>query len=155
MKGNPDRHGMDMVVKVIAHRLKGFIFLFGAYLVMSGYKSPGGGFSGGIVIACVLVLLTLAEGQPMGLNSVGKHVAAVMGSLAALIILLIFAAGMFLPAGIRARFLPAGLDLMHLYDICIAVAVSMLVFVVFTIFSATHIEEKGGKRRMIMRGRGK
>lgn len=152
MNENTPRRGMDMVVKVIAHRLKGFIFLFGAYLVVSSHHSPGGGFAGGVVIACSLILLTLAEGQQVALKTVGKTVAAGLGGVGALLLLAIFAAGM-LPAELKAVILPSGVGLMQLCDVCIGVVVSMLLFVVFSILAATHIEEKAGKRRMIMRGR--
>lgn len=39
-----------------AHLLTPFIFLFGLYVVFNGHLSPGGGFSGGIIIGSGLIL---------------------------------------------------------------------------------------------------
>ena len=44
------REGMDLVAKSITGWLKGFIFLFGVYLVLHSHETPGGGFAGGKVL---------------------------------------------------------------------------------------------------------
>ena len=57
----PDRRpeGMGIIVKTVARWLKGFILLYGIYLVLYGHLTPGGGFAGGVVIACAFILLTM------------------------------------------------------------------------------------------------
>ena len=39
-----------------------FLFLFGFYLIAFGHLSPGGGFTGGVVMAAVVILLTVVFG---------------------------------------------------------------------------------------------
>ncbi|MDD5674351.1 MAG: MnhB domain-containing protein, partial [Chitinivibrionales bacterium] len=78
--------GMSMLVKTATRWLKGFIMLFGIYLILNGHNSPGGGFTGGVIIACSLVLITLAEGQKR-LRVKQMLLATVLASLGALIFL--------------------------------------------------------------------
>ena len=40
--------GMTVIVKTITRWVKVFIFLFGAYIIVTGHLSPGGGFAGGV-----------------------------------------------------------------------------------------------------------
>ena len=46
-----------------AHFLTPFILLFGIYVVVNGHLSPGGGFSGGIIIGSGLIFYATACGQ--------------------------------------------------------------------------------------------
>ena len=39
-----------------------FLYIFGFYLIFYGHLSPGGGFTGGVVIATIFVLLTITFG---------------------------------------------------------------------------------------------
>jgi energy-converting hydrogenase B subunit I len=55
--------GMSPVVQVIARLLAGLLFLFGAYIVMHGHLTPGGGFAGGVLIAAAFILMSLAFGS--------------------------------------------------------------------------------------------
>ena len=55
--------GMSLIVKTVTRWLKAFLLLFGIYLVLYGHLSPGGGFSGGVVVASAFILLVLANGQ--------------------------------------------------------------------------------------------
>ena len=52
--------GMTLIVKTVTRWVKVFIFLFGVYIVITGHLGPGGGFAGGLIIACSYILLTLA-----------------------------------------------------------------------------------------------
>ncbi|HID57013.1 TPA: hypothetical protein EYP37_10830, partial [Candidatus Poribacteria bacterium] len=54
--------GMTVIVKTITRIVAGFITIFGAYIVLTGHLTPGGGFPGGVILACAFVLLTLAYG---------------------------------------------------------------------------------------------
>ena len=55
--------GMTIIVKTISGWVKILVFLFGIYIILFGDLSPGGGFAGGVVIACSYVLLMLAFGR--------------------------------------------------------------------------------------------
>ncbi len=47
---------MTIIVKVITSIVSGFIFVYGFYLALHGHLTPGGGFSGGVIIAGVIIL---------------------------------------------------------------------------------------------------
>ena len=55
-------NGMSMIVKTISSWVKVLIFLFGIYITLFGHLTPGGGFAGGVILACSYVLLMLAFG---------------------------------------------------------------------------------------------
>ncbi|MDD5483306.1 MAG: MnhB domain-containing protein [Kiritimatiellae bacterium] len=163
MNETPKKEGMDLVAKSVAGWLKGFIFLFGVYLVLHGHETPGGGFAGGVVMACAFILLTLTEGQRVGLEILGKSFAAKLASFAALIFLAAAVAAACCP-GVFLNELPAGgrsgvmsffrVNVMFVYDFSLALVVSMLIYVVFSVTAAVHVAINGGKRRMMRKRRG-
>ncbi len=55
--------GMTLIVKEVTNLVIGFILLFSIYLVLYGHLSPGGGFVGGVMLSCGLILLILAHGK--------------------------------------------------------------------------------------------
>lgn len=55
--------GMTLIVKTISSWVKMLIFLFGIYIILFGHITPGGGFAGGVILACSYVLLMLAYGR--------------------------------------------------------------------------------------------
>ena len=55
--------GMTLIVKNIASWVKVLIFLFGIYITLFGHLTPGGGFAGGVILACSYILLMLAFGK--------------------------------------------------------------------------------------------
>jgi multisubunit Na+/H+ antiporter MnhB subunit len=57
------KKGMSEIVQGISKIVTPFIFIFGVSLIFYGHVSPGGGFSGGIVIACSFLLIMLAFGK--------------------------------------------------------------------------------------------
>ena len=60
--------GMTFIVKSITRLLVAIIFLFGIYITVYGHLTPGGGFAGGIMLACGLILITLAFGKNTALK---------------------------------------------------------------------------------------
>ncbi len=88
--------GMTVIVKTISRLLFPFMFLFGAYIVIHGHLTPGGGFPGGVIIAASVVMLILAHGieraqqrvsllQAEMLDSVGGVAVAVIGVMGLLV----------------------------------------------------------------------
>ena len=156
------REGMDLVAKSVAGWLKGFIFLFGVYLVLHSHETPGGGFAGGIIIACAFILFTLAEGQRTGMKILSKNLAAKLASAGALIFLVAAIAGTY-GKGIFCKDFPGpdqagimsflGKNAISIYDLALALVVSMLLFVAFSIMAAVHVTVKDGKRKMVHRRR--
>jgi len=79
--------GMSMIVRTVTRWLKGPILLFGIYLVMYGHITPGGGFGGGVIIACAFILIMLALGGQSGLGVFSKGAASRLDSVGLLIFL--------------------------------------------------------------------
>lgn len=154
--------GMSLIVRTVACWLKPFILLFGAYIVLYGHLTPGGGFSGGVVIACALVLLTLALGQKTALTAVSKETASALDSLGALLFLGVAvsglcATGLFFenyiatPEASFFKLLSSGT--IPISNVALGFKVSMSLFLAFTVLSALHVTvTDGGERKMRKRG---
>lgn len=55
--------GMTLIVKTVTALVSAFILLYGIYVVLYGHLSPGGGFAGGVILACCFILMLLAFGK--------------------------------------------------------------------------------------------
>ncbi|HED24414.1 MAG TPA: sodium:proton antiporter [Firmicutes bacterium] len=53
----------DYVTRVVFRYMLLFVLLYGFYVIMHGHVSPGGGFSGGMIIGLGLLLYILIFGQ--------------------------------------------------------------------------------------------
>lgn len=51
---------MDLIIKTASRILFPFVLVLGAYVTLHGHLSPGGGFSGGAIIATGFALLVIA-----------------------------------------------------------------------------------------------
>jgi multicomponent Na+:H+ antiporter subunit B len=94
--------GMSPIVKTVSNWVKGFILLFGIYIVLYGHLTPGGGFGGGVIIAMAFVLVTLCCGKHEALKRLPLGVAGEMDSVGALMFLVIALLG--LSAGLGGTF---------------------------------------------------
>ncbi|MBL7223337.1 hypothetical protein HQ576_17835 [bacterium] len=81
--------GMTPIVKEVTALVAGFIAIFGAHVVFHGHLSPGGGFPGGVILACGLILLCLAFGREFVTGLVGEKTATVYDCVGALAFLFI------------------------------------------------------------------
>ncbi len=52
------------VLRVVSKMSIPFILLFGLYVITHGELGPGGGFQGGVVLACAFILFALIFGRP-------------------------------------------------------------------------------------------
>jgi multicomponent Na+:H+ antiporter subunit B len=133
--------GMTSIVKTIARFVMGIIVIFGAYIVLYGHLTPGGGFAGGVILASAYVLLTLAFGKEMGLSKMSNTGASILdnsGALAFVVIgLLGFAGGYFfynfLDKGVPFQLFSAGS--IPLSNIAIGVKVTASLFAIFMALS--------------------
>jgi multicomponent Na+:H+ antiporter subunit B len=140
--------GMSLIVKTVARWLKGFMLLFGAYLVVYGHLTPGGGFSGGVVIACVFILLVLAEGLKRESAYLSPRAASVLDCLGALGFLVVALLGLT-NAGVFFRNLFETRAQQHfallsagsipLSNISIGVKVGASLFLVFAALAAVRV----------------
>ena len=79
--------GMSLIVKTVCRWLKGFILLYGIQIILYGHLTPGGGFAGGVVAASAFILIVLAEGQSIGLQTFSRKSASTWDSLGVLLFL--------------------------------------------------------------------
>jgi len=54
---------MSIIVKTVTRWVVAFIFVYGVNIVVYGHLTPGGGFAGGVILACAFALLVLAWGK--------------------------------------------------------------------------------------------
>jgi multicomponent Na+:H+ antiporter subunit B len=80
---------MTLIVKTITDFVVAFIVVFGAYIVLYGHLTPGGGFAGGVIIACAFILLMLAHGKEQAFSKLPERAAHVLDSGGALAFLII------------------------------------------------------------------
>ena len=55
--------GMSLIVKTVTALVSAFVLLYGIQVVLYGHGSPGGGFAGGVMLACCFILMVLAFGR--------------------------------------------------------------------------------------------
>jgi multicomponent Na+:H+ antiporter subunit B len=136
-----EEHGMTSIVKTISRFVMGIIFMFGAYIILYGHLTPGGGFAGGIIMASGYILLTMAFGKKLGLDKLSDTWASILDNSGALIFLIIgllgFSGGYFflnfLGKGRMFDLVSAGT--IPLNNIAIGLKVTASVFAVFIALS--------------------
>ena len=149
MNGNPPTEGMSEIVQTVARWLKAFILLYGIYIVLYGHITPGGGFAGGVVIACGFILLTLAGGQKQGLSFFSKGAASILDSIGVLIFLGLAWMGMwwaggaffrnFISTSEGAQFTLFSGGIIPISNIGLGLKVASSLFLVFTVLAALRI----------------
>jgi len=122
--------GMTSIVRNTARLVSAFVMLFGLYVTLTGHLSPGGGFTGGVLLMAGGVLLVLSFGldRISGLTAKGRcHLFDGVGALGfALVALVGLGAGGFfvnwLPLGQQHEFFSGGTILVS--NVAIAMKVS-------------------------------
>lgn len=66
----------DLFVKITTRIILPFIQVYGIYVIIHGHLSPGGGFSGGAILATSIVLYTLAFGLKAAQLRMPHHVSS-------------------------------------------------------------------------------
>jgi len=130
-------NGMTLIVKTITRLILGFIIVFGASIVLYGHITPGGGFAGGVILACVFILLVLSFGINTALGIVGHKALSAWDCIGALgflgIALFGFTQGVFfkdfLTSGTPLRLISGGTLMWS--NIAIGIKVSASLFAVF------------------------
>ena len=148
--------GRSMIVRTVTRWLKGPILLFGLYIVLYGHITPGGGFGGGVIIACAFILVMLALGAQQGLRVFSQGVASRLDSVGLLLFLVIgwlgtgWASGYFFANFIttppEAWFTLFSGGTMPAMNIALGLKVASALFLVFTVLTALKIatsEEAG------------
>jgi len=91
--------GMTLIVKNISTWVKILIFLFGIYITLFGHLTPGGGFAGGVILACSYILLTLAFGRRAADENLPLSLASRLDCIGALLFWAIALTGLVYGAG--------------------------------------------------------
>jgi multicomponent Na+:H+ antiporter subunit B len=146
---------MSLIVKTVTSLVSAFILLYGIYVVLYGHLTPGGGFAGGVILACCFILMVLAFGKKFVdgiLSERSPYLWDCVGALAFLIIALVgYTGGAFFyntfvadaaHAGLETagthRLFSAGIILPCNIAIGIKVAACLFgVFAVLSVFRAT------------------
>ena len=130
-------NGMTLIVKTITRLILGFIIVFAVSIVFYGHLTPGGGFAGGVMLACVFILLVLAFGKDTANRIVGEKALSAWDCIGALgfmgIALFGFTQGVFfkdfLTSGTPLRLISGGTIMWS--NIAIGIKVFASLFAVF------------------------
>jgi len=146
--------GMGMIVKTVARWLKGFVLLYGIYIVLYGHLTPGGGFAGGLVIACSFILLTLAGGEGHGQSFFTKGWASTLDGVGLLLFLALawlgtlWAEGAFFENFIATpearHFTLISGGIIPAANIALGLKVASSIFLVFTVLAAMRLVPRDG-----------
>jgi multicomponent Na+:H+ antiporter subunit B len=149
--------GMSIIVKTISSWLKILIFLFGIYIIIFGHLTPGGGFAGGVILACSYVLLMLAFGREFVEENLSLPIASKIDCLGAFAFALIAVLGLvfsgcffvnflyqkYLP-GEPLRLISAGT--IPLSNIAIGIKVGASLFLIVLLLSVFRTNGTAGKK---------
>jgi multicomponent Na+:H+ antiporter subunit B len=153
---NKDPSGEDMgeIVQTVARWLKGFILIYGIYVVLYGHVTPGGGFAGGVIIAGGLILPILAGGKGVRETSFDRIAAPFLDSAGVLLFLALGIMGMlwaggaffqnFITTSEEARFTLLSGGLIPISNFGLGLKVASSLFLVFIALAAFPIEPSRG-----------
>ena len=129
--------GMTLIVKTITRLVFGFIVVYSACILLYGHITPGGGFAGGVMLACAFILLVLAFGKQAALDILSEKASSIWDSIGALGFLGIALLGLvtgifftcFIPRGTPLRLISGGTIMWS--NIAIGIKVSAGLFSAF------------------------
>jgi multisubunit Na+/H+ antiporter MnhB subunit len=150
-----NQRGLSPITKTVSSWTKGFIIVFGIYLVCFGHLTPGGGFAGGVVIALAFVLVTLCCGKEESTRMLPMGVASELDSVGALMFLVIATLG--LSAGLGGHFFDNFIakanpgtqfslfsaGIIPLCNVAIAIKVATSLFLVFIVLIGVRVVYSG------------
>lgn len=137
--------GMSIIVKTLAKILAGFIFLYGAYIIIHGHLTPGGGFAGGVILTASFILLVLSFGAADIKEKSSYTFSSIFESLGGLMFLALALLGIFagtffftniLAKGTPLKVLSAGI--IPLANIAIGMKVGAGLLSIFIALAASH-----------------
>ena len=100
--------GMSIIVRTVARFLTPFLLLFGAYIVVHGHLTPGGGFPGGVIIAAAVVLVIIAYGLDTVLRGLSISKTELLESIGAIGVALIGILGIIAGSAFLQNVFPTG-----------------------------------------------
>ncbi len=133
--------GMSLIVKEVTRLVAGFIAVYSVYITLYGHLTPGGGFAGGVILACGFILIVLAFGKDFSEQMVTAPATKLWDTFGATLFLLLAIVGYqagsffanFLPHAGNFRLLSAGT--MPLLNVAIGIKVGACLLGVFLALS--------------------
>lgn len=140
---------MSEIVKTITSLVGGAIMVFGINIILYGHITPGGGFSGGLILAFVFILYFLAFGKDEALARLPLRVVHLLDSFGAICFLFLGVLGFFIGGKFLINFLRNYGTEFHLIsggiipleNIAIGVKVGAAVFLVFAMLAIFRREK--------------
>lgn len=152
-----EREGMSMIVGTVTHWVCAFIILYGLYIVAYGHLTPGGGFAGGVILACGFMILMLAFGKRRLVSMLPISRAATLDCVGAFAFWLLAFGGMlfvgnvffknFLSHGERLRLWSAGI--IPLCNVAIALKVTASLVLALVALSVLRVKAGGSDEEFI------
>ena len=152
-----EREGMSTIVGTVTHWVCAFIILYGLYITAYGHLTPGGGFAGGVILACGFTLLMLAFGKGRLVAIMPLSAASALDCVGALafwflaIAGILFGAGVFfdnfLPHGVPRRLWSAGI--IPLCNVAIALKVTASLTLALVALSVLRVEAGGTDEQFV------
>lgn len=99
--------GMSLIVKKVTQLVIALIYIFGMYIIFFGHIYHGGGFPGGLILGCGLVLIMLAFGKNMVLEKINLKTLRILGICGLFAYLIIGLLGFF-KGSFLMNFIPMG-----------------------------------------------
>ena len=156
MNKDPSTENMGVIVQTVARWLKGFILVYGIYVALFGHITPGGGFEGGIIVACAFILPALAGGFAPEQADFKNWAASILKSAGILLFLALAVMGIWMAGGAffqnfigtseEARFTLFSGGIIPLANIGIGLLVASSLFLVFAVLAASPTEPSSDRR---------
>ena len=144
---------MSEIVKTVTRWISAFIALYGIYIVAYGHLTPGGGFPGGVMLACGYILLVIAFGKTEAEKTLGLGIAKALDSVGALMFLAVAVLGLALGTGFFVNVIQKAhpgtplevfnSGIIPICNVAIALKVTMCLFAVFVIMATVRFAKKG------------
>lgn len=72
------RYDTNPIVRTVCKLVIPIILMFGIYVVLNGHLSPGGGFSGGAIMASALIIYAIVWGEEKASKTIPKKVISIV-----------------------------------------------------------------------------
>lgn len=151
MNKHPSSEGMGEIVQTVVRWTKGFILTYGIYVMLYGHITPGGGFAGGVIIACGLILPALV-GRQVDCN---RKLASLLESGGVLLFLALAVMGIWMTGGAffhnfidspaESHFTLFSGGIIPIANIGLGLKVASSLFLAFLVLSAFPPEPTNGK----------
>ncbi len=144
MNRRQDNREMSVIVHTVCGWLKGFILLYGIYIILYGSKTPGGGFAGGVIAASAFMLIVLAEGEHAAERTFSRRRASTFATLGTLLFWLMAMLGILIAGVFFGNFWDRFIDVCEIgIGLLVCSSLYLILTALQTLPSATGAEKEG------------